>query len=144
MKIAVLMSGGIDSSFAALYLKEKSFNIIGVTFLEIGDKTEKREILRAKKVAKILSIPNIVLNTKRIYEREIIQPFCQALLQGETPNACPFCNRIIKFGIVLDKIKEKGIEKVATGHYAKGGYDKRNGRWFLKKAEDKEKKEEEG
>jgi tRNA-specific 2-thiouridylase len=139
MKKAVLMSGGIDSSFAALYLREKGFDIIGVTFLEIGDKAEEREIIKAKKVAKTLSIPHIVLNVKRIYKREIIQPFCQALLRGETPNACPFCNRIIKFGIVLDKIKEKGIEKIATGHYAKGGYDKRNGRWFLKKAKDKKK-----
>ena len=139
MKIAVLMSGGIDSSFAALYLATKSHNVLGVTFLEIGDKIEEKEILRAKRVAKIISIPHIVLNTKNIYKKEIIQPFCDALLKGETPNACPFCNRKIKFGLVFNRLRKMGIKKVATGHYVRGGYNLKNKRWFLKKAQDKKK-----
>jgi len=139
MKIAVLMSGGIDSSFAAFCLRARGYDVTGVTFLEIGDKIEKGEILRAKRVAEVLSIPHIVLNTKNIYEKEIIQPFCRTLLKGETPNACPFCNRKIKFGLVLEKLEKKGIKKVATGHYVKGGYNSQNQRWFLRKAEDKRK-----
>lgn len=136
MKIAVLMSGGVDSSFVALHLKKKGYSPFGVSFLETGDKIENREILRAKKVANNLSIPHIILDMKNIYEEEIIQPFCQSLLRGETPNACPFCNRIIKLGAVFKEIKKRRIKGVATGHYVRRGYNRSIKRWFLKKAKD--------
>lgn len=117
MKIAVLMSGGIDSTFAALYLKKKGFDIFGITFLHIGKTKQKEEIDKVKKIAKELSIPHYVFKIRNIFEKEIISDFCETYKKGETPNPCSFCNKKIKFGVILKKAENYGAKKIATGHY---------------------------
>ncbi|MFH0987434.1 MAG: tRNA 2-thiouridine(34) synthase MnmA [Patescibacteria group bacterium] len=138
MKIAVLMSGGIDSSFAAFYLKEKGYDIVGVNFLNTEKSCEEAEG-RARKIAKFLSIPYFVLDLRNVFEEEIKEPFYSAFRRGETPNPCPFCNRLIKFGVALEKVKKLGVEKLASGHYVKSGYSRKEERWFLRKADDRTK-----
>ena len=135
MKIAVLMSGGIDSSFAALYLKEKGYKVIGISFLPLGKKEHKNDLVQIERIAKILSIPYFIFDIKDIFEKEVIKPFCQAFSQGETPNPCPFCNKKIKFGLLWNKAKKLGAEKIASGHYAR--IRKENNRYQLLKAKDK-------
>ena len=117
MKIAVLMSGGIDSSFAAFYLKKKGYNIIGLTFSQLEEKYQREELLRIKKIAKILSIPHFVFNIENIFKKEIIYPFLKSFRDGKTPNPCSFCNKKIKFGLLQKEAKKLGAEKIATGHY---------------------------
>jgi tRNA-specific 2-thiouridylase len=139
MKIAVLMSGGIDSSLVALYLKEKGYNIIGLTFLQLGEDWRKEEFLRAKRVTELISMPHFIFNIQNIFRKEIIKPFYHSFYKGETPNPCPFCNQKIKFGILFDKAKKLGVKKIATGHYARVEFDKRTKKWLLKPAKDKRK-----
>jgi len=133
------MSGGIDSSFVALYLKKRRYKIIGLTFVNVNRETQREAISRAKRIANSLSIPHIVLDIKEIFGRRIIEPFCESFTQGETPNPCPFCNRIIKFGLIFQKIKNLGVNKIATGHYARVGFSFKTKRYFLRSAKDKKK-----
>lgn len=119
MKIAVLMSGGIDSSFAALHLKKQGFDVFGVTFLQLGAEQQKEDLKRAKEVAKALSMPHFAIKIKDVFEKEIISPFCEVFKKGSTPNPCPFCNKKIKFGLVLKKAEKIGADYIATGHYAR-------------------------
>lgn len=139
MKIAILMSGGIDSSFTALYLKERGYDVIGITFENIKNEFQKKAILRANEVAKALSIPHYVLDIQDIFEDKIIEPFCNVFKEGETPNPCPFCNKIVKFGLIFKKTKDLKIFQIATGHYTKVKYNEKTKRWILEKAKDKEK-----
>lgn len=138
MDVAVLMSGGIDSSFAAFHLKKQGCNVIALTFLQIGKAEQEEELLRVKNIAKILSIPHFVFNIKEIFQKEIINPFCRSFYNGETPNPCIFCNKKIKYGLMLKKAKELNVEKIAAGHYAKIEQDC-DKRWVLRKAKDNQK-----
>lgn len=137
MKIAVLMSGGIDSSFAALYLKRQGFDIFGLFFLQLGEKKQKEDLKKAQKVAESLSIPLFTVNAKIIFEKEIISYFCESFKQGITPNPCPFCNKKIKFGAVLKKAQSLGAEKIATGQYVR--LREENSNYKLYKAKDSNK-----
>ncbi|RKX57742.1 MAG: tRNA 2-thiouridine(34) synthase MnmA [Thermodesulfobacteriota bacterium] len=118
MKICVALSGGIDSAVAAYLLKEKGYNVIGLTF-EIFD-SQKEEIEKAKKIAQKLKISHFILDLKEIFNEEIIKYFIKDYSLGKTPNPCALCNRKIKFGKVLEySIKELGCDKFATGHYVR-------------------------
>jgi tRNA-specific 2-thiouridylase len=137
MKIAVLMSGGVDSSFAAFYLKKQGFDIFGITFLQLGEKLQKEELKRVKNVAKEISIPHFVVKKKSVFEKEIIREFCESFKRGETPNPCPLCNKKIKFGVVLKEAEKLGSGKIATGHYVR--LKKENLSYNLYRAKDKSK-----
>lgn len=113
------MSGGIDSTFVALYLKKKGFDIFGITFLHVGKANQKGEIDKVKEIVKELSIPHYVFKIRNIFEREIISDFCEVYKKGETPNPCSLCNKKIKFGVVLKKAENYGAKKIATGHYVR-------------------------
>ena len=131
------MSGGIDSSFAAFYLKEIGYDVIGLTFLQLGEKDQREELLRVKKVAKILSIPHFTFDIKNTFEKEIIKPFLRSFSGGETPNPCPFCNKKIKFGFLWKEAKRLGAEKIAAGHYVR--LRRENSVYQLLKAKDENK-----
>ncbi|HQD89196.1 MAG TPA: tRNA 2-thiouridine(34) synthase MnmA [Candidatus Pacearchaeota archaeon] len=118
MKIAILMSGGIDSSFASYLLLKQGFNIIGITFLQTGN-SPKKDFLRAQKIAKTLSIPHFYFNIKNDFKKEVIVPFLEDFKNGKTPNPCPICNKKIKLGLMMKKAKNLGADYIATGHYAR-------------------------
>lgn len=112
-KIAVAMSGGVDSSTVAYLLKKNGIDIFGVTM-----KTFNSEDSDAKKVCDDLGIEHYLLDVTEEFKKEVINYFVDEYNSGKTPNPCMVCNRKIKFGKLLDFSKEHGADFLATGHYA--------------------------
>lgn len=136
MKTAIALSGGIDSAVAAYILKQKGYELLGITF-ELFE-SQKETLERAKNIAELLKIPHNILDLKALFKEEIIDFFINSYAMGITPNPCAWCNRKIKFGKVLDiAIKTLNIEKFATGHYVRVSIYK--GIKLLKRAKDKKK-----
>jgi tRNA-specific 2-thiouridylase len=151
-KVIVGMSGGVDSSVAAALLKEEGYQVIGVT-MKIWDggtiskegahhacygPGEEEDIKDAQKVAEILGIPFYIFDLKQEYKTFVLDYFSREYLSGRTPNPCIRCNQRIKFGAMVKKIYDSGIEfdYFATGHYSRVEYDKVQHRYLLKKAKD--------
>lgn len=138
-KVVVAMSGGVDSSVAALLLKNEGYEVIGVT-MQIWPQPEEKEraccsldaINDAQRVAWKLDIPHYVMNFRQEFEEKVINDFCDEYLQGRTPNPCIACNRWIKFDSLLNKAKALGAEYIATGHYCRREYSRELKRWLLK------------
>lgn len=126
-KILVAMSGGVDSSVAAYLLKEQGYEIAGVSMC-LGIKTEggngkiccdRESIDDAKRVCADLSIPHFIFDYSSILDQNVIEPFIEEYKNGNTPNPCVVCNRIIKFGLFLQTALALGFDGIATGHYAR-------------------------
>lgn len=132
-KVLVGMSGGVDSSAAALILKEQGFEVTGVT-LKLCGEDKPRDIADAKAVCEKLNIEHITADLKSDFHRFVITDFMEQYKKGLTPNPCLVCNKYIKFGRMLDMAIEMGMDKIATGHYAK--VEERNGRFLLLRAAD--------
>jgi len=112
------MSGGIDSSVAAALLKRAEFNVVGV-FLKLADLPRfKKGEKTARKVAKKLKIPLLVLDLRKEFQKRIVNEFLKEYKSGRTPNPCVVCNREMKFIFLLRIAKKLGARYVATGHYA--------------------------
>src|SRR5207253_9257294 len=139
MKIAVAMSGGVDSSAAAAILKEQGHELVGFTMQlwnqrrgisvdENGEPLPSRccsldDVYDARRVAEELGFPFYVLNLEKEFERDVVQPFVNSYLNGETPIPCVSCNSRLKFASLDRLAVSLGCEKVATGHYARVEYD---------------------
>jgi tRNA-specific 2-thiouridylase len=148
MRVAVAMSGGVDSSVTAALLKEEGYEVIGVTIQlwpskELPPETEEfggccglGAVVDAKRVAYKLGIPHYTINLRGIFTEKVIADFCREYSLGRTPNPCIRCNRHIKFDALLQRVKELDAEFVATGHYARIEYDEVGGRHLLKKGLD--------
>jgi tRNA-specific 2-thiouridylase len=152
MKIAVAMSGGVDSSAAAAILKEQGHDLVGFTMQlwnqrrgisvdENGEPLPSRccsldDVYDARRVAEELSFPFYVLNLEKEFERDVVQPFVDSYLNGETPIPCVACNSRLKFAS-LDKLATSlGCEKVATGHYARVEFSEATNRYCLLRGRD--------
>ena len=120
-KVAVAMSGGVDSSVAAALLKNKGYEVIAVTaqIWPRGRVGSSEKVKDAERVAAKLKIPHYGVDLKELFEKRIIANFCQEYRKGRTPNPCVRCNKYIKFGVLLERAKELGADYLATGHYAK-------------------------
>lgn len=125
-KVAVGMSGGVDSAIAAYLLKEQGYEVIGLHLkLHDGiDPLHQRACcsldasLDARQMSHELGIPFYVINMKDAFEEHVIQPFIREYAEGRTPNPCIACNKFIKFGTFLEKAQQLGCTHLATGHYA--------------------------
>ena len=147
MKIAVAMSGGVDSSAAAALLKEQGHELVGFTMQlwnqrrgisvdENGDPLPSRccsldDVYDARRVAEGLDFPFYVLNLEKEFETSVVEPFVQSYLDGETPIPCVACNSRLKFASLDKMAVSLGCDKVATGHYARVEYDEAANRYRL-------------
>ncbi|MDD3343418.1 MAG: tRNA 2-thiouridine(34) synthase MnmA [Sulfurospirillaceae bacterium] len=120
MKVALLLSGGVDSSYSAYLLKEQGHEVIGI-YLKLHDDENKHRvnIANVEKVGKNLGIQTHIIDAKALFKEHVYDYFVNAYEQGFTPNPCAFCNPRMKFGFAFDKAIEMGCEKIATGHYAR-------------------------
>ncbi|MBQ3259129.1 MAG: tRNA 2-thiouridine(34) synthase MnmA [Clostridia bacterium] len=134
MRILVGMSGGVDSTAAALLLKQQGHEVGGLTLVLNDGAQSAAAATDARRVADQLGIPHETLDLREDFLRLVKRPFAEAYVQGLTPNPCIECNRHIKFGKMLDYALAHGWDAVATGHYAR--IEQENGRFVLKKAAD--------
>jgi tRNA-specific 2-thiouridylase len=122
-QIAVLMSGGVDSSVSAYLLKKQDYDVLGITMkIPVSCNTTIRGCCGADAafVCNQLNIPHYFVDVTEAFQKLIIEPFRQAYAQGLTPNPCADCNTLLKFSLLWDFIKKEfGIEYLATGHYAR-------------------------
>ena len=125
-KVFVGMSGGVDSSVAAVLLQEQGFDVFGVYMRNWSDKenevsgcTYEQDVEDARKVANQIGIPFYVWNFEKEYKQKVVDYMISAYEQGITPNPDVMCNKEIKFGIFLQKALATGADFVATGHYAR-------------------------
>ena len=139
------MSGGVDSSVAAHLMKDAGYDCLGV-MMRLYDKCHGQEedteaavsqdMLDARKVADAVGIPFEIWDYRKEFDCEVIKRFVQTYKNGDTPNPCVECNHYIKFGVMMDRMKELGYDYLATGHYVRNEYDATTGRYLLKKAVD--------
>lgn len=151
MRVLVGMSGGIDSSAAALILKEAGHEVVGVTMSIWREgnpfsgsitkdacfgPNEKEDIAEAKRISELIGIEYHVLDCAQEYEQIVLSDFRNEYLAGRTPNPCIWCNSQIKFGALPKIARQKGLkfDKFATGHYAQ--VEQIDGIWHLKKGVD--------
>lgn len=144
-RVAVAMSGGVDSSVAALLLTQQGYEVVGVTMKLIEGLCETQyprraccsleAIERARAVCRMLGIRHYTINLTREFQRDVIADFCQAYATGSTPNPCLRCNERMKFGALLKRMQASGFERLATGHYAVAEHS--NGRILLRRARDR-------
>src|SRR4029077_2009349 len=130
VRIAVAMSGGVDSSVAAALLQAQGHDVVGVT-LQQWPRDDETETARhggccslsavddARRVAGVLDIPYYCWNLEREFGERVIEPFHRDYLEGRTPNPCVRCNAFVRFDLMLSRVPELGSDRRATGHYAR-------------------------
>ncbi len=142
------MSGGIDSSVAAMLLLEQGYELVGVTyrtFDQISKGCMEKEkgccsvdaIFEAKRLATELGFGHTILDIRKEFHNSVIVDFIDEYLNGRTPNPCVVCNSDIKWGKLIEIADEQGCDYIATGHYAR--IAQANGRYFLQKGRDEHK-----
>lgn len=148
MKALIAMSGGVDSSVTAKLMQDAGFECIGCTMklFEPEDLPQdagrtrpsgtEDNVRDADAVARRLGMPFFVFDYRDMFRACVMEPFARAYAEGRTPNPCIECNHHLKFGQLLEEAKKLGCEYIATGHYARVGFDEQTGKYQLKKGLD--------
>lgn len=141
-RVLLGMSGGVDSSVAAILLKEAGYEVIGAT-MKLWESNDEyveggccnyNSAMDAKRVCDLLDIPHYVLNFKEQFNECVIKDFIEEYKKCRTPNPCIECNKYLKFGLMYKKARELECEFIATGHYAKIEYSEKYKMNVLKKS----------
>ncbi len=149
MKALIGMSGGVDSSVAALLMQQAGYECIGATMRLYAGQVESangsktccslEDVEDARSVARRMGIPHYVFNFTDDFYAKVIDQFVDTYYKGGTPNPCIECNRHLKFGKLMQRAMELGCDCVVSGHYAKVEQDAQTGRYLLKRAADRAK-----
>ena len=135
-KVLLGMSGGVDSSVAAVLLQEAGYEVVGamMKLWDDGKCGNEKSEQDAKKVCNALGITLHIIDLKQEFNKCVIQNFIDEYKVCRTPNPCIECNKYLKFGLMYEKAKELGCEYIATGHYAKTMYSEEYKQHVLKKS----------
>ena len=138
-KVVLGLSGGVDSTTAALLLQEKGYEVIGLYFDAMGKGREDAGAVRAEMAAKQLGIKFLYRDVSDIFREKVIGNFCSEYVCGRTPNPCIVCNPDVKFKTLLAAADEEGADWIATGHYAGTYQDPESEEWFIRRAKNEAK-----
>ena len=144
-RVLLAMSGGVDSSAAAVLLKDGGFDVVGCTMrlwdhrrdpqgtaVRSGRCCSLDDVYDARRVAERLSVPFYVVNMEKVFREKVIRTFIGEYLEGRTPSPCVLCNTFVKFDRLMEFARQIGLRRVATGHYVRAEHDEEDGYRLLK------------